>query len=169
MSYTPLKNNRPPIVISVLLFLCAASSVIFFALNIGIVLILQLIIVITVTAAGFITARYGMSGYTYILERDLSLDRIQRLKVIKTFGMRRTTVCSIPLTTAVAVIPKVPMSEIRAKYGRINRRFNYNTNMFPEKSYYYIFDYNGDGKIDIIEFEANAEFYDTLKLMAGVQ
>jgi len=166
MSYTPPKNNRPPIVISILLFLCAASSVIFYSLNIGIVLILQLIIVIAVSAAGFITARYGLSSYTYIIERDLSLDRVQRFKIIKTQANRRRIICDISLTTAIAVIPKAPMAEIHAKYGRINRKFNYNVNMFPESSYYYIFDYNGDGKTDIIEFEGNEDFSELLKLMA---
>ena len=159
MSFTPLKNNRPPIVISILLFLCAASSVIFSVLNIGITLILQVITVITGCLAGFITARYGLSSYTYIIEGN------QRLKIIKTLGIRRQTICDIPLTTAIAVIPKAPMSEIHAKYGRINRKFNYNANMFPESSYYYIFDYLGDGKTDIIEFESNKDFYNLLKLM----
>ena len=160
MSYTPLKNGRPQIVISSLLFSCAAVAVIFYALEIGHEFVLQIIAVLTAAAAISVTARYGLMTFTYTLDKD-------GFKVIRTHMITRhsKTVCSISYESAVAVIPKAPMKEIRGKYGKIIKRHNYCVNMFPETAYYYIFDF-GDN-LHIIEFEANSAFYDMVKLFTN--
>jgi len=160
VSYTPLKNNKPPIVISLLLFLCAAAAIIFYALRIGHDFILQIIAVITSAAAISVTARYGLTTFTYTLDKD-------GFRVIRTHMItgNSKTVCSISFEAAVSVIPKAPMKEIRNKYGKIMKRYNYRVNMFPETQYYYIFDFGGS--LHIIEFEANSAFLDMVKLFTN--
>lgn len=167
MTYTPLKKNKPSIVISLILFICAGVCLIFDGLGIGYSLILQLITVITAVAAIFITARYTLSNFTYKLTRFDDIERSPSFAVIKSQGTKNKQVCNLSLLTAIAVVPKAPLKEIEYKYGKITRRFNYCVNMFPEKSYYYIFEFNGS--ISTIEFESNSDFLATFKFIIGQQ
>lgn len=163
MTYIPLKKGKPPLVISSILFLCTIISLVFFALDIGERMILYLMILIFAGEALSISLRYILSGFVY------TLDESTGFTVTRTQGTKRITVCNLPLSsdTAVAVIPKIPLKEIKNKYGKIIRRFNYCANMFPDESYLYIYEVSGG--INVIEIEANTDFYQMFKLMIGQQ
>lgn len=165
MTYTPLKKDKSSIVISLILFLCAAVSVIFDALGVGYSLILQLITVVTAVSAIFITARYTLTGFTYKLTSDDDLDRLPGFIVVKTQGNQKKTVVNLSIENAIAIVPKSPIKNIVKRYGKLIRRLNYCVNMFPDASYFYIFEYNGG--INIIEFESSPEFLETFKFMIG--
>lgn len=167
MTYIPLKKDKSPLVISLILFLCAAVCLTFFAINIGNRVILQLIMAVTAMASVVITTRYTLSGFVYILNNSVDLDKSPGFKVIRTQGMKKINVCNLSLDTAVAIIPKIPLKEIKNKYGKILRRFNYCVNMFPDESYIYIYEVNGG--INIIEIELNTDFYQMFKFMIGQQ
>jgi hypothetical protein len=74
-------------------------------------------------------------------------------------------VCNVSFSTPAKVIKKAPMKEIKKKYGKISRKFNYCVNMFPDTPYYYIFEI--EDTLNIIEFEASDEFLSIIKMFTN--
>lgn len=166
-TYIPIRNRsgRAAIVISALLLLCTVLCVCFNAMNLGMRMPIQLAGAVSLIAGIYITGRYVLTSYKYVLNRPEDIDRFSEFIVIKIQGDKSKKVCNLSTATAVDIVKKTKIAEIEEKYGKISRKFNYCTNMFPDKSYYYIFEFNGVN--NIIEFEASDEFLSTFNTLIG--
>jgi len=149
--YTPKRRNKAAVIISLLLFICTAAALCFGVLGIGNRLVLQIIGTISLTAGIFITGRYSLCEFKYVLNPTNT-----EFSIIKKQGGKSKTMCNISLETGIAIVPKLKVSELEKIYGTIKRRFNYCVNIFPIDSYYYVFKFN-DGT-HVIEFEPDEDF-----------
>ena len=154
--YTPGRRNKAAFIISLILFICTAAALCFGALGIGHRLVLQLVGTITLTSGVFITGRYSLCDFKYVLSPSELMPLAVDFSIVKKHLGKSKTVCNLSLETGIAVIPKLKVSELEKTYGTITRRFNYCVNIFPINSYYYIFKFNGG--MHVIEFEPDEDF-----------
>jgi len=118
-------------------------------------LIYQLSGVVTATIAVQITTRFIISGYIYILDKT---DFI----IVRANGKKSVRVCNISLETAVGISESnKKFAEIEKQFGKIDARLNYCQNLFPDKTYSYIFDFND--KKTLIKFECDKFFIAEMK------
>ena len=82
--------------------------------------------------------------------------------VTKSVGRKETVVCSLELSTAIALLPKAEFkkNDKEKRYGVIGTRFNFNQNI-RASSYVYVCEFNG--RTVAIEFEPNAPFVAIMK------
>ena len=82
--------------------------------------------------------------------------------VTKSVGRKETVVCSLELSTAIALLPKAEFkkNEKEKRYDVIGTRFNFNQNI-RASSYVYVCEFNG--RTVAIEFEPNAPFVAIMK------
>lgn len=109
---------------------------------------LALIVIATVGIA--VIYRYSMTEMEYeICDGSFS--------VIKIVGQKRTTACSLDLSTAIMLVPKDEFKEAVSSRALpyINQRFNFNQNL-KCNSYVYVCEFNG--KTIAVEFEPNQPF-----------
>ena len=102
---------------------------------------------VAVTIGIFIIYRYTMTEMIYSVGDG-------SFTVVKKVGNQETTVCSLDVSTAKALIPKKQFTP--AKKASAVKILNHNQNLRPSGSYVYISDFNG--KEYAIEFEPNAPF-----------
>lgn len=161
-TYTPVRKDkgRNALIISSLLYICAAVSWGAAIFDIGYRMISQVAAAVSLVIGIFISARYSLTDFKYMIQCSESVygENTADFTVIKIQGKKSKTVCRLSLETAVAVIPKIKLSALEAKYGAIERKFNYRVNLFANDNeiYYYIFEFNG--KYSVIEFEADKAF-----------
>jgi len=111
--------------------------------------------VITAMIAVQVTTRYIISGYIYLLDKT---DFI----IVKANGKKSARMCNINLETAIGISEKnKKFAEIEKQFGKIDVRMNFCQNLFSDKAYSYIFDY--EGKKTLIKFEGDDNFIAEMK------
>ena len=155
--YTPPKETKNAAVFAgMFIFATAALWIISgFIHNFNFRMIYRFSGLITAMTAVQVTARFIMSGYTYILDRTGFI-------VVRINGKKSAQLCNITLETALGVSEKnQKFAEIADKFGKIDVRMNFCQNLFSYKTYSYIFDFNG--KKTLIKFEADENFIAEMK------
>lgn len=104
-----------------------------------------------------LTTRYIMTEYTYKLGGD---DDSSTLSVVKKGGSREMTVCNIDASSIVEIRKDGKMGDFEKKYGKIDVRYNYCTNMSPESTALIYFIFN-DKKV-LLRIETDEPFFDEL-------
>jgi len=111
--------------------------------------------VVTAMAAVQVTTRFIISGYIYILDKT---DFI----VVRADGKKSARVCDINLDAAIGISEKnKKFADIKKQFGKIKVRMNFCQNLFSDKSYSYIFEFNG--KKTLIKFECDENFIAEMK------
>lgn len=111
----------------------------------------QLLLLAVSVAGIFVVYRFSMTELEYEVGDGV-------FSVYKTVGKKRTTACSLDLSTAVTLLPKNEYEQ-KVKKGElpyVNTCFNFNQNIRCAGSYVYVCEFNG--KIIATQFEPNAIF-----------
>lgn len=163
IKYIPPKTNRAGFIVSLLLFTIAAVCFGFSAAGLGYRLVMQLICFCCLIIGIQITTRYVLCSYEYILNMpDTDVEDISgSIEFVKIQGQKRTTACSLSVSTAIGLIPRIDEAEIVKNYGKIERKLNFCNNMFPLNPYYYVFEFNG--KKSILVFEPDEYFLEAMQ------
>ena len=161
--YIPKKEIKNAAILAGM-FICAAAALWIASVfignsgNSGIIKIIYLFSgVIIATAAIQVTTRFIMCGYIYILDKT---DFI----IVRASGAKSVRVCDINLETAIAIIEpekNKKTADVEKQFGRKTIKMNFCQNLFSDKIYSYIFEY--DGKKSLIRFEGDENFIAEMK------
>ncbi len=115
----------------------------------------QIIFLVLLVICIQIVVRYTLTEMEYAVGPNT-------FTVTKSVGRKETVVCSLELSTAIALLPKSEFkkNEKEKRYGVIGTRFNFNQNI-RASSYVYVCEFNG--RTVAIEFEPNAPFVAIMK------
>lgn len=115
----------------------------------------QIIFLVLLVICIQIVVRYTLTEMEYAVGPNT-------FTVTKSVGRKETVVCSLELSTAIALLPKAEFkkNDKEKRYGVIGTRFNFNQNI-RASSYVYVCEFNG--RTVAIEFEPNAPFVAIMK------
>ena len=148
--YTPPHNKRQATVISAILF-AAAALTFMFGNFLPMRLIWQVVAIGTLTAGILITSRFVLTEYRYKLNDLAHLHESNQLIVESVQGKNVKTVCSLTLETRVGFAKYESLKQIEEKYGHISRSFSYSPNLFSESKYAYIFEFNDETNMILLD------------------
>ncbi len=163
--YSAKQNIKQAIVLVSLIFAIAAVSLVFSRI-VPASLVLQLVAIAALTIGIQLTTRYILTGYDYFLSDLTMLHESNVLRIEQTGGKNRKVVASLDLGTFVAFERRESLRIIQKKYGNIHRIFNYSPDLFSKSEYIYIFEFNGD--LNMLILECSDEFVRQLKLRVDV-
>lgn len=158
LQYTPKKNKKGS-VISLLFMLLGGMGLTFsVTAELRYSLFVQLISLFLFILSFEFFYRYEMTTYLYVADGK---DFI----VIKTVGKKKTYVCNLAMSTAVAIM-KTPKKRkdrlaLEKQYGKIGIRYNLAQVMRPENPYSILFFFND--KVAEIVFEPDDAMVNALK------
>lgn len=156
--YKPEKNTRIPIIICVVCIICGFALFLLGGFNIGWRLGQQIAALLLFVIAIEITTKYILTDYVY----EISLaDSTPDLIVTKIGGSRSMAVCNIGADSVVCVERCGKLREFEQKYGRMEIRYNYYSNLAAKDIVWIHFVHNE--KNVLVAIEANEEFYAELK------
>lgn len=156
--YKPEKNTRVPIAICVICMVCGFTLFLLGGMGIGWRLGQQIAALLLFVAAIEITTKYILTEYTY----EISIaDTVPDLIVTKRGGNRSMAVCNIGADSVVCVERCGKLRDFEQKYGRMDIRYNYYSNLGSKETLWIHFIHNG--KKVLVTIEANEEFYAALK------
>ena len=114
----------------------------------------QIIFIVLLVICLQIVIRYTLTEMEYAVGMNT-------FTVTKSVGNKKTVVCSLELSTAIALIPvaEFKKQEHEKKFGVISTRFNFNQNIKAD-SYVYVCEFNK--KTVALEFEPNRIFVDIM-------
>ena len=152
--YKPEKNSKLPITICIA---CIAVGIVIFILgnfNIGHRLTQQLIALVLMVIAIEITTKYILTDYVYEINPEHSSPD---LIVTKIGGNRKMAVCNIGADSVICVQKRGKTKEFEEKYGRMDVKYSYISNLRAENVAWIHFIHN-DKKV-LVAIEVNDEFY----------
>lgn len=161
MRYTPKKNKTAKIIsfLSVLVA-CVLVGTVF--LDVRYKIVYEIIALLFYIYSFELLFRYVFTEYTYIVDDGNFI-------VMKRAGRRLTYACNVSMSTALAILETPKTKEQRMafaeKYGRVKIRYNYCQVIRPEKTYSYIFEFNGD--FAEIVFQPNEEMLSRIREFIG--
>lgn len=149
----PERNPRQAYIIifgfAVILIAIAIASVVVDVYKI----VFHLMFLVGLTYAFFIAYRYTMTEMVYAVDGD-------SFTVTKTVGKKSVTVCSLDLSTAVALVDEKEYEANKKTYGYIDKKYNYVQNICGNY-WYYICEFNG--LTLLVAFEPNDIFAAKMK------
>lgn len=155
--YKPEKKTKLPIAICIV---CIAVGISLFLLgnfNIGHRLTQQIIALVLLVIAIEITTKYILTDYVYEINLEHELPD---LIVTKIGGNRKMAVCNIGADSVICVQRRGKTREFEEKYGRMDVRYSYISNMRPENVVWIHFLHNE--KKALVAIEASDEFCEML-------
>ncbi len=148
LKYTPKKNKKGRIVSLICMLLGGMGLVFSVTADMSYSLLVQMLSLFLFVISFEFFYRYEMTTFTYILDE-------KNFVVIKEVGKKKTCVCNLAMSTALAVLetPKksAERKSMEAEYGRIGIRYNHAQVMRPKHPYSVLFSFND--KIAEIVFE----------------
>jgi len=158
LKYTPKKDKKGSIVSLICMLLGGAGLIFSVTSDFRYSLLVQMAALFLFVLSFEFFYRYEMTTYIYILdEKDFV--------VIKEVGKKRTSVCNLAMSTAIAITrtPKKKKEKraLEQAYGSIGIRYNLSQVMRPEHPYSVLFSFNG--KVAEIVFEPDDMMADALK------
>ena len=158
MKYTPKKDKKGSIVSLICMLLGGAGLVFSVTADFRYSLLVQMVSLFLFILSFEFFYRYEMTTYIYILdEKDFV--------VIKEVGKKRTSVCNLAMSTAIAITQtpkkKKDRRTLEATYGRVGIRYNLSQVMHPERPYSVLFSFNE--KVAEIIFEPDAMMVEALR------
>ena len=165
-SYTPASKNKKALILTFLLFFCAAICL-FAGQNLPYRGVWQFIGLGCLVLAIQITSRYLLTAFRYSLSPLDGLDEANDFTVERIQGNHTKVVANVSLYTHVALLPRQPMAELDKKVGKIGRLFNFCPTLFPDGAWVYVFEFNGEQHA--LLFEPDDEFLRQLRLRIEVK
>ncbi len=156
--YKPEKNTKTPVCICIACIVCGFTIFILGELGIGWQLGQQLVALVLFVVAIEITTKYILTEYIY----EISLaDGAPDLIVTKHGGSRSMAVCNIGADSIVCIERCGKLRDFEQKYGRMEMRYNYYSNLGTKDVVWIHFIHNE--KNVLVAIEANGAFYAELK------
>ena len=149
---TPPHTKKQAVTVSAILF-AAAMLCFVFGRFMPMTLIWQAVAICSLVAGIQITSKYVLTEYRYKLNDLAHLHESNQLIVESVQGKNVKTVCSLTLETRVGFTKYESLKQIEEKYGHISRSFSYSPNMFSDSKYAYIFEFNDETNLIILDVD----------------
>lgn len=166
MTYICPRTRGTAKVVCLLLFVLATVAGAFSSLGIGWRGIWQLIMFGAIVAVVYVSQRFLLTGYEYILDPHDEIFSHNRITVIRTQGKKRIQVVTLSLKNLTGVIPYMKYRDLCKKYGRPSVRMSLCADMFPKDSFILLFETNGE--LSAVRLQCCKDFADELSSRAGV-
>lgn len=166
MTYVCPRTKGTAKVICVILLILATITGVFSSLGIGWRSIWQLIMFGSIVGVVYISQRYLLTGYEYILSSHGDILTRNRITVVRTQGKKRYQVVTLNLKNLTEVIPYIKYRDLREKYGTPSVRMSLCADMFPRESYILMFETNGE--LSSLRIQCDSTFAGELSARAGV-
>ena len=151
--YKPEKNTKKPIAICIVCIVCGITLFLLGGLGIGWRMGQQLAALVLLVIAIEVTTKYILTDYVY----EISLaDGSPDLIVTKIGGSRSMAVCNIGADSVVCIERRGKLREFEQKYGRMDVRYNYYSNLGATDIVWIHFIHNE--KKAMVAIEANEAF-----------
>lgn len=160
--YMPQRKPRAALTITGLLFLCAVLLLFVSFQILAYKVFFQLAFVLCFTFGIQTAVRYALTDFCYCLDNLLYLDQNNSFRVVKIGGKRENLVCDIDFMYVCEVAPKAEFERLLQKYGKIENRCNFCTNLFSKEAYVMV--YQTDNRYECVYFEADQAFLAEIKL-----
>ena len=166
MTYVCPRTRGTAKVVCVLLFILAAVTGVFSSLGIGWKGLWQLIMFGAIVGVVYVSQRYLLTGYEYILAPHEEIFIRNRITVVRTQGKKRIPVVTLSLKNLTGVIPYMKYRDLREKYGSPSVRMSLCADMFPRESYILLFETNGE--LSAVRIQCDKNFSEEIASRAGV-
>lgn len=144
MRYSPQNYNAKPLMITILLTVMAVFSLIFASQMQNIKWLFQLLFLCLATAAIQIYLKYVLTEFEYVCDSE-------SISVYKIMGRRKLCVGTLALENSLCeVIPYTEYLDKKDEFS-VTQVFNYTRNFKTQDIYSYIFDFNGDKIMLLLE------------------
>ena len=158
MQYTPKKNKKGSVISLLFMLLGGAGLAFSVTAAFRYSLLAQMISLFLFILSFEFFYRYEMTTYLYAVDEN-------DFVVIKSVGKKKTYVCNLAMSTAVAITqtPKRRSARrfLEEKHGKIGIRYNLTQTMRPQNPYSILFFFND--KVAEIVFESNEAMVNVLK------
>jgi len=156
--YKPEKNIKIPVIICITCIVCGLTLFLLGGLNIGWRLGQQILALVLFVTAIETTTKFILTDYIY----EISLtDGAPDLIVTKRGGNRSMAVCNIGADSVVCIERRGKLRDFEQKYGRMEIRYNYYSNLGVKDVVWIHFVHND--KNVLVAIEANEAFFAELK------
>ena len=155
MIFSPKKTPKKAAVITVLLYVASAGALLcsrFLAPRLP----YQLIALVCAAIAIYLTSRYLLTDYKYaIKDAERASDKIA-FSIIKVNGKRENVMANFDLISVYAFEKCAKVSAFEKKYGKVDKFYNYTSNLGSPLKYMLAMEFNGMKVLFVIE--ADEEF-----------
>lgn len=159
MQYTPKKNKKGSVVSLLFMLLGGAGLAFSVTAAFRYSLLAQMISLFLFILSFEFFYRYEMTTYLYAVDEN-------DFVVIKSVGKKKTYVCNLAMSTAVAITQTPKKSSARRaleeQHGRVGIRYNLTQVMRPKNPYSILFSFNG--KVAEIVFEPDDAMVNALRV-----
>ena len=141
MLYYPKKQPKKAALISVLLYGGAAALFIvsgFLAPRLA----YQLIALVLVSIGLFLTSRYILTDYKYVIKDIERTGDEVKLSIIKVNGKREAVMASFKLLDAYALEKCKKISQFEKKHGKVDKFYGYTSNLSSPDTYMLAINFN---------------------------
>ncbi|MBE6687290.1 MAG: hypothetical protein E7591_08730 [Ruminococcaceae bacterium] len=146
-TFSPPKEGKLHITLPVLLLIVSFMGVVYTKVSSQIPdFIPQFISVASIALAIQIITRYSLTRFIYEVRDDERL-----FKTFKVTGKKSTLTGAIEFDDIIAIEKKDKNVNLKEKYGKSFRSFNFCNNIFPKDAYYLILNVNGEDITVLIE------------------
>ncbi len=166
MKYVSVRKNKASVFLIATFIVLALSFFALSRIDPWVKGIFELLMLIFLLAAIQISQKYLFSGYEYILDREDELTFYNRITVIRTVGKSRTSVFTLPLSSASGIIPYKKTKKVRKEYGKIGAKISFCPDIFPKESYLLLFENND--KLTLMRIECDRAFADEIEKRIGI-
>ncbi len=142
MLYHPKKQPKKAALISVLLYAGAAVLFIisgFFAPRLA----YQLGALVFISIGIFITSRYILTDYKYVIKDIERTGDEVKFSIIKVNGSREAVMANFDLLSAYALEKCKKISQFEKKHGKVNKFYGYTSNFSSPDTYMLAIEFNG--------------------------
>lgn len=141
MIYQSKKQPKKAALISVILY--ALAAVLFILSNfITPTMPYQLIALVLVSIGVFLTSRYILTDYKYVIkDAEYQGDKIKFL-IVKINGKRESVMADFELSSAYALEKCKKISEFEKKHGKVNKYYGYTSNILSPDKYMLAIEFN---------------------------
>lgn len=152
MQYKVKKEPRAAYIISAttgllaILFMYAGSAKI---INLQ---ISQIIMLFCAAICAYVLIRYALTDYVYVLSDDAPY----KFEIVKISGQVPQTMVVIDMSAGDYLLPLEKGEKIPEKMGKIAKKENFCSNLFPKQRYLYVFEFEGKKVACKLEMEQSA-------------
>lgn len=150
--YKPERNARQALILIICLSLLTCTGFFIASLLETYRMFAQLVAVLLLAISIMMVIRYTITEIEYSVSAGT-------FGISKTIGNKTTPLCSLDLTTAIALVDKNTY-EHSTEFSDVSIKFNYCQNI---KAQSFVFVYEFNGKKGMIEFEPNTVFVKIMK------
>ena len=139
MQYKVKKEPRAAYIISAVTGLLAILFMYVGTAKIGNLLVNQIIMLLCGTVCVWVMVRYALTDYVYVLSDDAPY----KLEIVKISGQVPKTLVVIDMSGKDYLLPLEKGEKIPEKIGKISKKENFCSNLFPKQRYLYVFEFDG--------------------------